>query len=400
METPGRLRPSTRLGTLFFALAIGFCAAAARGQPALNPDDTKIGLDMQAARARLVAKAGQELAYTKRYDLGGLPHYVPEHQLSGTIRFWGNNYIGDSHLAAYWRDGFRKFEPNLDIAYKLPTHAVAVPALFCEVADIGMSRKLTFLEQLAYERTLNCDPVEITVVTGTNSNPGWMVAFAIMVNRENPLSQITMNQLDGVFGSAREGGWVGTAWHTDFARGPEKNIRTWGQLGLTGKWADKQIVPYGYSMRYNNSTLFSDAVLKSSDQWSGDIHVFGNYVKPDGTLYIEAYQIMDRLEKDRYGIGYLCPRGERPKLKILAVAKDDGGPYYEDTLDNVQSLKYPLYCQNYFYVTVKPGTRMDPKVKEFIRYVLSQEGQFECERDGKYVPLTPEVVREQLKKLN
>ena len=54
----------------------------------------------------------------------------------------------------------------------------------------------------------------------------------------------------------------------------------------------------------------------------------------------------------------------------------------------------------YFYTSVKPGTAIDPNVKEFLRYVLSQEGQAEVQRDGKYLPLTPEIVREQLKKLD
>jgi phosphate transport system substrate-binding protein len=71
----------------------------------------------------------------------------------------------------------------------------------------------------------------------------------------------------------------------------------------------------------------------------------------------------------------------------------------EHTLENVQSRAYPLYNEQYFYVNVKPGTQMDPKVKEFLRYVLSQEGQADIIRDGKYLPLTAAVVREQLKKL-
>jgi phosphate transport system substrate-binding protein len=389
---------------IFLSLAV--CAAVAptlSAQEALNAHDTATSLDMQDARARLVKKVGGEKSFTKRFDIGGLPHYIPQQQLSGIIRFWGNNYIGDSHLAEYWRTGFRKFQPNLDIDYHLPTHAAAIAGLFCGVADIGMSRKATFLEQLAYERTMKCDPIEITAVTGTDRNPGWMVAFAIVVNAKNPLQKLTMKQLDGIFGSGRELGWVGTAPHREYpyARGAEENLRKWGQLGLTGDWADRKISVYGYSFRYNNSTLFSDAVLKSSDQWNGDMHVAANYVKPDGTLYVEALQIMDRIEEDPYGIGYVCLRGpERPRLRVLSIAKQDDGPYYPLTLENVQSLKYPLYCQNYFYLNKLPGQQIDPKVKEFVRYVLSQEGQLECERDGKYVPLTAEVVQEQLKKLN
>ena len=70
------------------------------------------------------------------------------------------------------------------------------------------------------------------------------------------------------------------------------------------------------------------------------------------------------------------------------------------TLETVQNRSYPLYQEAYFYTSVKPGTKMDPNVKEFLRYVLSQEGQAEVMRDGKYLPLTEAVVREQLAKLD
>ena len=65
----------------------------------------------------------------------------------------------------------------------------------------------------------------------------------------------------------------------------------------------------------------------------------------------------------------------------------------------MQNRTYPLYNEQYFYVSVKPGTKMDPKVKELLRYVLSREGQEAVMKDGKYLPLTADVARAQLKKL-
>ena len=82
------------------------------------------------------------------------------------------------------------------------------------------------------------------------------------------------------------------------------------------------------------------------------------------------------------------------------MAATGGGPFVEHALETVQNRTYPLFQEAYFYTSVKPGTAIDPNVKEFLRYVLSQEGQAEVQRDGKYLPLTPEVVREQLKKLD
>ena len=97
-------------------------------------------------------------------------------------------------------------------------------------------------------------------------------------------------------------------------------------------------------------------------------------MQPDGKRYIQADQVTD--------------------------AATDGGPFVEHTLESVQNRSYPLFQEAYFYTSVKPRTAIDPNVKEFLRYVLSQEGQAEVQRDGKYLPLTAEVVREQLKKLD
>src|SRR5689334_7484899 len=136
------------------------------------------------------------------------------------------------------------------------------------------------------------------MATGSYDVRGWTFALGAFVHKDNPLSKLTMEQLDGILGSERSGGWDGLDWKTSVARGPEKNIRTWGQLGLTGEWADKPIHVYGFSLRYNTATEFCDAVLKGSDKWNETIHAFGNYMAPDGKRYIEADQITDAIGKD------------------------------------------------------------------------------------------------------
>jgi len=82
----------------------------------------------------------------------------------------------------------------------------------------------------------------------------------IVVHKDNPLTQISMKQLDGVFGGPRLGGYVGSVWHTEYpyARGPEENIRTWGQLGLTGAWADKPIHVGGQNLSSGVMLQFSN----------------------------------------------------------------------------------------------------------------------------------------------
>ena len=364
-----------------------------------SEEDSKKSMQAQAERAGVVYERGKQAHYTQKFDLGGLPHYVPAKQLTGWIRLHGNNYLADGMLGEYWQQEFAKFQPGVRISYYLPTSAVAFAALYYDQADLVMSHKPGFYDLLAYQRVLSYDPLEITAVTGSYDVAGWENSTVILVNKDNPLKGITMKQLDGVFGAARDGGWAGTNFRPDWARGPEGNIRTWGQLGLTGAWADKPIHVYGFNLRYNTATDFADKVLSASDKWNENLHAYAHIVQPNGKRYIEAEQITDALARDPYGIAYNRYRGERPNVRRIAVAANTGGPFVEHTIETVQNRTYPLYNQAYFYTSVKPGTKMNPMVKEFLRYVLSREGQEQVERDGKYLPLTADVVREQLKKL-
>lgn len=117
-------------------------------------------------------------------------------------------------------------------------------------------------------------------------------------------------------------------------------------------------------------------------------------------MYLEADQVIDHVKNDPYAIGYVrFHQGLPPEIKVLALAKTADGPYVDFSIDTVQNRTYPLWGDQCFWVSVNPGTRMDPKAKEFLRYVLSLEGQELVQRDGKYLPLTAEVVREEMKKL-
>lgn len=380
------------------ALAALVSPVHSTAQTAPSEDSTK-SFQAQAERAGVVYERGKRPHYTRTFDLRALPHYVPGKQLTGWIRIHGSNYLADGMLGELWEHGFAKFQPGIKLSYYVPTAAAAFAALYYNQADLIMDHKPLFYDLLAYERIMGFDPTEITAATGSYDVAGWENSTVILVNKDNPLKGITVKELDGVFGAARDGGWVGTNFHPEWARGPEGNIRTWGQLGLKGAWASKPINVYGFNLRYSTATEFSDKYLHASDKWNENIHAFAHIVKPDGKRYIEADQITDALARDPYGIGYNRFRGDRPGIRYVRVAAKEGGPYVEDTLETIQNRTYPLFSEAYFYTSVKPGTAMNPLVKEFLRYVLSEEGQAEVQRDGKYLPLTADVVQEQLKKL-
>jgi phosphate transport system substrate-binding protein len=362
------------------------------------------GLDMQAARAKMMSARGSKIAYTKKFDLSGLPRYQPRQKVSGTLRLWGSNYITDGFLAGYWETAFKKYHPDITFDWHMKTTLAAVPSLAFGVSDLGIGRKVTFAEQELFERFTDRSPIELDIATGSYDVPGWQPGYGVVVHKDNPMAKVTMDQLDGIFGAERAGGWEGTSWRPNRARGPEKNIRTWGQLGLTGEWADQPIHVYGLTLRYHQATEISDAVLKGSDKWNEHLKIYANFVSKKGAL---ERGMNEDLAADKYGIGIIAAPttnltggAAQPTLKVLPVAASDAGPYVPYTLETLQNRTYPLFDRIYAYTDRQAGKPMDPKVVEFLRFVLSQEGQAEVMRDGKYLPLTAEVAKAQLKKLD
>jgi phosphate transport system substrate-binding protein len=357
------------------------------------------GLALQAARSKFVVIKAKKVFYTRRWKLSALPSYHPQRQVRGTLRMWGSNYIEDSNLGKYWEDGFRKYQPGARISFHMKTALAAVPAILFGVADIGVGHKITFAEQLLYERYENRDPLTISVATGSYDVTGWQPGYGILVSKDNPMTCVTMQQLDGVFGSQRLGGWSGTSWHPEYARGPQQNIRTWRQLGLAGAWADRSIDPYGLNLRYHQTEEMSDLILEGSDKWNGALRIYANYVSKNGRL---ARDLKGDLAKDPYGIGWVAaPTYHRPpQLKVLAIARHPGGRCIPYTMDTIHDRTYPLYSQVYMFANRRETGAIDPLVREFLRYVVSRQGQQAVERDGKYLPLTSKVAWRQWRELH
>ena len=339
--------------------------------------------------------------YTTRWDLSEMPHYMPKQQVTGTLRIWGNNYIKDANLAEYWREAFTKFQPGITIEYHLPTATIAVPALATGSADLGLCYAARLTDLLVFEQVFHHPITEITAFTGSYDVYGWSPATIIAVNKDNPITRISMKQLDGAFGGARTGGYVGSVWHTEYpySRGADENIRTWGQLGLTAEWADKPIHLGGQNLTAGASYDFQIKVLRGSYQFAENYQAFTNYITPDGKINSWSLQARRAIAKDRYALYYVSPASMGPELKELAVQAYEGGPYVVRSVESIHNHTYPLYHESYFYLNREPGKPIDPKVEEFLRFILSQEGQDCIQRDGKYMPLTPEIVKAQLKKL-
>ena len=83
-----------------------FGQTSSQSQP--TEESKKLPTGSAAERKERMKVRASQPAYTKKFDLSGLPSYVPEGKPTGTLRICGNNYVNDSPLGAYWKEAFEK----------------------------------------------------------------------------------------------------------------------------------------------------------------------------------------------------------------------------------------------------------------------------------------------------
>ena len=291
-----------------------------------------------------------------------------------------------------WEEGFRKLQPG--VRFEHSEHDLA-----SGLVDLVQQRGFTWSEWQDAMLANGSYPLEVEMATGSYNVPGWTPAFAIFVNKDNPLKGLTIEQLDGIFGGPRQGGWDRTVWNEKAARGRDKNIRTWGQLGLTGEWAKQEIVPNGRPLKYHIQLYFERKVFQGGSIWNENLKEHPHILRPDGTRALSSVSMVEAVGTDRYGIAFADLASNIPSVKCLSIARKAGEPYVELTLDNLRSRKYPLFLEVYLYVNRAEGKPLQPAVDEFLRYVLSREGQQAIQTDAKWLPLTGPMVQQQLQKL-
>jgi phosphate transport system substrate-binding protein len=370
----------------------------------------------------LVALLGASGAFAQVPDPGAIPPYKKERNVVGGLRIAGSELKGVVDLLV---EGFRKFQPDAKVSTNFMTSSEGALGMMIagvsDIAPMGDDAKIT--DQMPFFNAFGYVPTEISIATGGYDKRGTLFAWAIVVNKANPLARLSMDQLDRIFGSERTGGWeVGAnaannlLFTARYARGRDSNIRTWGQLDLKGDYADKEIQTYGY-VAPGFAVSFERMVMHWSVKWNPN---FREYVEmkeatPDADgLSVASQRMYEALQKDKYGIGWgalmhvngtcVNPDGSKcpgyPGLKIIAVSRTPEGPGIPLTSDNVANRSYPLARDAYIYLNKAPGRALDPKVREFLRFVLSREGQEIIARNGPYFPLPASDVREQLKKLD
>src|SRR5690606_3630459 len=267
-----------------------------------------------------------------------------------------------NNLMTLWAETFYKFYPNVKIQIEGKGSTTAPPALISGTAQLGpMSRAMKSTEIDEFEKKFGYKPTPIRVAVD---------ALAVFVNKDNPIKCLTMTQVDAMFSKSRRGGY-------------KKDIKTWGQLGLTGEWAARPISLYGRNSASGTYGFFKEQALKNGD--------YKDEVKeqPGSASVVQGVTV------DRYAIGYSGIGYATAGVRAVPIAERAGGQCVGATADNAYAGAYPLARFLYVYVHKAPGKPMDPLTHEFVKLVMSKEGQEVVIKDG-YFPIPASVATEEV----
>lgn len=348
-----------------------------------------LALTAGAVTSALAAESPAPSAYALKIA-GSLPPYAPKEQVTGTIRLWGHgspkhDFMGK--LVRSWSRDFHRYQPHVTIVNDMYGTASAVGALYTGAGDLAiLGEEVSPAAERAFRRERHYPPTIFEIATGNVDVNYYDYAHMVFVNRANPLDRLTVPQLARILGDPPSGG----------ASGP---IRTWGQLGLRGAWAKRKIQPYSWTFDQDFG-LFLRARVLADGPWNPQIRQFVTYDRPDGTVIDRGAQILAALARDPGGIAVSNSRFANPAVKIVRLAATSSGPYLLPNERTLISQQYPLTRIIPAVVDIPPGQPLNPAIREFLRFILSRQGQHALLEESRYLPLGPKYVRAQLRKLD
>ncbi len=300
------------------------------------------------------------------------PPYQARTEIAGVMRVWANAEM--KPLLARWEAGFRRLHPHVRIESHLTGSDVGMAGLYAGKADIALLGRAAGASELkAFEWVYRYKPARVEIANG-GMNEGHAPALVAYVHRDNPIAQLTLTQLDALFSSERR-------------RGAPTGLRTWGDLGLTGVWANEPVHLYTFDTESGTGRLFREVVLKDSRKLYWDrLSEFKDSSPLRPHSHDAGKKILEALARDRYGLAVAAgPAGAGVKAVALATAEDVNA--VAPTRENLVSRRYPLGRSVFAYFNRRPDGPLDAPVAEFLRYVLSGEGQQLVAKGREYLPL-------------
>jgi phosphate transport system substrate-binding protein len=298
-------------------------------------------------------------AFAQKVDVDpSIPAYSQTSGVSGNLNSIGSDTL--NNLMTFWAEGFKKEYPNVNIQIEGKGSSTAPPALIAGTAQLGpMSREMKSSETDEFEKKFGYKPTAVPVAID---------ALAVFVSKDNPIKGLTMSQLDGIFSSTRKRGGA--------------DITTWGQVGLTGDWAAKPMSLYGRNSASGTYGFFKEHALDKGD--------FKSTVKeqPGSSAVVQG------VASDLGGIGYSGIGYVTSGVKAVPLGEAEG-KFTEPNYENSVSGDYPMARFLYVYINKAPGKPMDKLTEEFLKFVLSKQGQEIVVKDG-YYPLPKTAVDESI----
>ncbi len=292
-----------------------------------------------------------------------LASYQKVSGISGNLNSVGSDTM--NNLMTLWAEAFTKMYPNVKVQVEGKGSSTAPAALIAGTAQFGpMSRAMRSTEVDQFEKKYGFKPLQIRTSYD---------ALAVYVSKDNPIQKLTLAQIDAIFSKTRR-------------RGHRANVTTWGQLGLTGDWANRPISLYGRNSASGTYGFFKEQALNNGD--------FKDQVKEQPG----SASVVQGITADRFGIGFSGLGYKTSGVKIVSVAEAEGKEYSSGSYEDVKSGKYPLNRFLYLYVNQAPGKPADPLVREFLKLIFSKEGQEVVLKDG-YLPLPADLAKQELAKL-
>lgn len=292
----------------------------------------------------------------------GLQDYMAVSGVSGNLKSIGSDTL--NNLMTLWSEGFRSHYPSVKVEIEGKGSSTAPPALIEGTAQFGpMSREMKSKEIEAFEQKYGYKPSSIRVAVDS---------LAVFVHKDNPIRCLTLKQVDAIFSKTRKGGY-------------EKEILTWGDLGLTGEWAAKPISLYGRNSASGTYGYFKEVALYGGD--------YKDTVKeqPGSSAVVQG------IASDKYAIGYSGVGYKTADVRTVPLAVKEGA-CFEATAENAYTGDYPLARFLYVYLNRNPNEKIDPVRSEFIKYIFSRQGQQVVIKDGFY-PVSRALADEDLKAL-
>ncbi len=279
-----------------------------------------------------------------------------------------------------WAKLFREAYPELSVTMEARASGSGAPALTDGKADAApVARELLPPEEKAFVDKFGYEPLAIRVATGSLGSLGKTAASVILVDKDNPIKGLTLDQLDAIYSKTRLRG--------------DADISTWGELGLTGEWKDRPIHLYGLKAPNGIEQYFKKRVMEGGEYKDGI-----EFVKGKGFTHAFTVAAED-MGQHPGGFTYAMLVNATPNVKVVPLAEKKGEPFVMPTIETVYTHTYPLSRYVYIFVNRPPGKPLAPKVKEFLKLVLSKQGQDIVANEGVFMPLTPDVVKEELAKL-